>query len=280
MARDKVSAKCRSHFISTLLLMLAAGVSSAMAQTPADSIDGRTEALNAILPNYIDWQTAAMSGKLRMKKLPVSPSVRIFMRRNETISISVRASLLGEVGRIDIEGDTLLAVNKMKRVYCKESLAGIKYDYPDIIGDIQSLLLGRAVVLQSGELSEANADFFDFRSLPADSIHSEAAWSLTFPRGRSDEDEFGYEYRINSIGQTEKLTLELSTSDHELALALDYTYLDKGFDLDISFTRDFNKKFDALIEFNDIDWEANAPSPVSLNSRFTRVGIKQFISSF
>lgn len=184
------------------------------------------------------------------------------------------------MGRIDIEGDTLLAVNKMKRVYCKESLAGIKYDYPDIIGDIQSLLLGRAVALQSGELSEANADFFDFRSLPADSIHSEAAWSLTFPRGRSDEDEFGYEYRINSIGQTEKLTLELSTSDHELALALDYTYLDKGFDLDISFTRDFNKKFDALIEFNDIDWEANAPSPVSLNSRFTRVGIKQFISSF
>lgn len=140
MARDKVSAQCRSHFILTLLLMLAAGVSSAMAQTPADSIDGRTEALNAILPNYIDWQTAAMSGKLRMKKLPVSPSVGIFMRRNETISISVGASLLGEVGRIDIEGDTLLAVNKMKRVYCKESLAGIKYDYPDIIGDIQSLL--------------------------------------------------------------------------------------------------------------------------------------------
>ncbi|MDE7115002.1 MAG: DUF4292 domain-containing protein [Muribaculaceae bacterium] len=280
MPKDKASAPCRSNFIFTLLLMLAAGISSAMAQTPADSIDGRMEALNAILPAYNDWQTAALSGKLRMKKLPVSPAVRIFMRRNEAITISVRASLLGEVGRIDIEGATVLAVNKMKRVYCKESLAGIKYDYPDIIGDIQSLLLGRAVALQAGELSEANADFFDFRSLPADSIHSEAAWSLTFPRGRSEEDEFGYEYRINSLGQTENLTLELSTADHEIALSLDYTYPGKGFDLDISFTRDFDKKFEASVEFNDIDWEANAPSPVSLNSRYTRVGIKQFISSF
>ena len=204
------------------------------------------------------------------------------MRRNETISISVRGFFARRGGTHRHRGDTLLAVNKMKRVYCKESLAGIKYDYPDIIGDIQSLLLGRAVVLQSGELSRSQCRFLRFpdlfRQIP---YIPEAAWSLTFPRGRSDEDEFGYEYRINSIGQTEKLTLELShptTNSRSRSITLlTWTKVSTSTYL---FTRDFNKKFGALIEFNDIDWEANAPSPVSLNSRFTCVGIKQFISSF
>lgn len=122
----------------------------------------RSAALATILPAYTDWQTAEISGKLRMNKLPISPTIKIYMKKGEEISISVRASLLGEVGRIEIAGDSVIAVNKMKRVYCAESISGIKYDYPDLIADIQSLLLARAVVLRAGELSPLNADFLDF----------------------------------------------------------------------------------------------------------------------
>lgn len=269
----------------------------------------RSAALATILPAYTDWQTAEISGKLRMNKLPISPTIKIYMKKGEEISISVRASLLGEVGRIEIAGDSVIAVNKMKRVYCAESISGIKYDYPDLIADIQSLLLARAVVLRAGELSPLNADFLDFTPLSAASQSDPSAsnpkanqsapsaamqlsegtrgaarispsWLLSYPKGRTDDDEFGYEYRINAQGQTERLLVDLSTGDHDFSLALDYTYPSSGFDMNISFSSDGTKKFNALVDFDNVKWEAKAPAPLNLGSRYTRLGIKQFIKSF
>ena len=236
----------------------------------------RSAALATILPAYTDWQTAEISGKLRMNKLPISPTIKIYMKKGEEISISVRASLLGEVGRIEIAGDSVIAVNKMKRVYCTESISGIKYDYPDLIADIQSLLLARAVVLRAGELSPLNADFLDFTPLSSIS----PSWLLSYPKGRTEDDEFGYEYRINAQGQTERLLIDLSTGDHDFSLALDYTYPSSGFDMNISFSSDGSKKFNALVDFDNVKWEAKAPAPLNLGSRYTRLGIKQFIKSF
>lgn len=236
----------------------------------------RSAALATILPAYTDWQTAEISGKLRMNKLPISPTIKIYMKKGEEISISVRASLLGEVGRIEIAGDSVIAVNKMKRVYCAESISGIKYDYPDLIADIQSLLLARAVVLRAGELSPLNADFLDFTPLSAIS----PSWLLSYPKGRTEDDEFGYEYRINAQGQTERLLVDLSTGDHDFSLALDYTYPSSGFDMNISLSSDGSKKFNALVDFDNVKWEAKAPAPLNLGSRYTRLGIKQFIKSF
>lgn len=236
----------------------------------------RSAALATILPAYTDWQTAEISGKLRMNKLPISPTIKIYMKKGEEISISIRASLLGEVGRIEIAGDSVIAVNKMKRVYCAESISGIKYDYPDLIADIQSLLLARAVVLRAGELSPLNADFLDFTPLSSIS----PSWLLSYPKGRTEDDEFGYEYRINSQGQTERLLVDLSTGDHDFSLALDYTYPSSGFDMNISFSSDGSKKFNALVDFDNVKWDAKAPAPLNLGSRYTRLGIKQFIKSF
>lgn len=257
----------------------------------------RSAALATILPAYTDWQTAEISGKLRMNKLPISPTIKIYMKKREEISISVRASLLGEVGRIEIAGDSVIAVNKMKRVYCAESISGIKYDYPDLIADIQSLLLARAVVLRAGELSPLNADFLDFTPLSSTSQSDSSAsmllsegtrgaarispsWRLSYPKGRTEDDEFGYEYKINSQGQTERLLIDLSTSDHDFSLALDYTYPSSGFDMNISFSSDGSKKFSALVDFDNVKWDAKAPAPLNLGSRYTRLGIKQFIKSF
>lgn len=245
--------------------------------------DIRAEALRTIMPVYTDWQTAEVSGKLRMKKLPLSPTIKIFMKKNEEISISVRASLLGEVGRIEVAGDSIIAINKMKRVYCAESISAIKYDYPGIIADIQSLLLGRAVVLRAGELSPFNADFLDFTKLGddnADTVPGSGRWSLSFPKGRTGADEFGYEYHINADGLTERLKADLSTSDNELSLALDYTYPGNGFDLNISLDKDLSRIFEASVDFGPVKWEAAAPAPVNLGSRYTRLGIKQFLKSF
>lgn len=298
MQRNKVSAICRFNFILPLFMFFITSPSFFVSgQEVTDSIvhgglicneAARQDALAAILPNYNEWETAEISGKLRMKSLPLSPTVKISMKKSEEISISVRASFLGEVGRIEISGDSVIAVNKMKHVYCAESISGIKYDYPDIISDIQSILLGRAVVLRAGELSESTAELLDFARIieNTDSLQNYAengadmAWSLTFPKGRTESDEFGYTYRINDAGLVENLLVELSSADHELALDLAYYYSGKGYDLNITFNQDYKQKFDATIEFWETKWETSMPDPINLNSRYNRVGIKQFLRSF
>lgn len=261
--------------------------SAAITRSITDPV--RAAALETILPSYTDWQTAELSGKLRLKKLPVSPTLKIYMKRAEEISISVRVTLLGEVGRLEVNKDSIFAINKMKRVYCAESIAGVKYDYPDIIADVQSLLLGRVVVLNAGELTFENSEFMDFLELnSSENVQSAAggvqelmlpAWQLSYPKGRSETDEFSYEYRISPKGLTEKLSLLLSTADTDMAVALDYSYPGSGYDLNISYSKDNTKKFDAEVDFDAVKWGANPPSAINTN-KYSKVSIKQFLKSF
>lgn len=262
-------------------LFFTVSAAEAVATKPMDQI--RKEALDSILPHYSDWGSAELSGKLRLAKLPLSPTLRIYMKKGEQISISVRAPFIGEAGRIEIDKDSILAVNRMKRVYCAESIAGIQYDYPDIISDVQALLLGRVVVMNAGQLSARNADFLDFSEVAADGSEvsetfAAKAWNLDFPKGRSEADEFGYTYRINGAGLVESLRLFLESRD--LALSLDYQYPDKSRVLDISLEADGARKFSAEVEFNPVKWGATPPAPVKIDSRYRQVDIRAFIKSF
>lgn len=240
----------------------------------------RAEALDSILPHYSDWGTAELTGRLRIDKLPVAPTVKIFMRKGTEIDISVRAPFVGEAGRIVIAGDSVMAVNRLKHVYCVESIAGIEYEYPGLIADIQSLLLGRVVVFRAGQLSARNADFLDFSVTAADSaaVSPSGTWDLVFPKGRTDEDEFGYTYRVDTSGRIAMLRAELLT--HDIALQLDYEYTRKNTALSISFFRDYELKGEAAMEFGLPRWGAEPPAPVTLSDRYTQVGIRNFIKSF
>lgn len=274
-----------SVLASLLLIVVASGISSCSstakmakqqnAETYLSEIpDGpRARALRTILPTYTDWQTAELNGKIRMKGLPLSPSLKIYMTKKTAVTISVRAPILGEVGRIEIDGDSVLAINKMKNVYCRESIAGIKYEYPDAIADLQSLLLGRVVVVRSGELSVTNSDYMDF-------TETEQNWSLTYPKGRSEYDEFGYEYKVNREGRIDSFIVSMSTADRDLAAQIDYSYPGNNMNLDISATQDSEKKFSTEIDFDQPRYGVTMPSPAQLNSRAKRVGIKEFIKSF
>ena len=73
--------------------------------------------INDIIDSYMPWQSAEFSGKLKTDKLPVSPNVKIYMVRDSLLQISVRAPLLGEVGRLNLTHDEVLVVNKMKKIY-------------------------------------------------------------------------------------------------------------------------------------------------------------------
>lgn len=238
----------------------------------------RKEALGAILPNYREWNTAMLNGKLRLQGLPISPSIKIFMQKGQKISISVRASIMGEVARIDLSGDSILAVNKMKRTYCLESIGNLRYDYPGLINDIQSLLLGRVVILQVGELTADNSEALDYAA--GDPYDENSYWYLDFPKNRTETDDFTYRYTITSAGEISKMLVALAAGEHDYALNLDYKYSSRNRDMDITFCKDDTPKFSTRIAFDAVEWEAKPLSPIELTSKFTKLGIKDFIRSF
>lgn len=263
-----------SILFSTILIIL-----SLLGAAANGTAQVREEALDSILPKYSAWGTAELSAKLHAGGLPVTPTLKIYMKKGTDIDISVRAPFVGEVGRITLSGDSLLAVNKMKKVYALESISGIKYDYPDFTDYIQSFLLGRVVVLNAGELAARNADFMDFTEISSDSISADVKiWSLTFPKGRTDADEFGYEYRVNSKGHIESLLLDIA--QHDLSLKMDYTYPGDRREMNITLNKDFEKKFEVSLEFDQVKWGAKAPAPLNLNDKYRQVDIKQFLKSF
>lgn len=238
--------------------------------------DVRQSALETILPNYNDWTVAQLSGSLKLKGLPVTPSIKIYMEKGKKISISIRASFLGEVGRIDVAGDSILAVNKMKRTYCVQKFGNIKYDYPDIISDVQSLLLDRVVIPQAGELNQNNADFVDFNLIDS----GEIGWIIDFPKGLSSTTAMGMRYAINADGLISQLVGFMLTSEHESVLNLQYTYRSNGYDMAITFIKDEKPQFSTVVNFDPVQWEGNEPAPVQLNSRYKQMELKDFIRSF
>lgn len=241
--------------------------------TPAEDL------MNVVLPEYTSWKTAELTGKLRLESLPLTPTLKIFMRRDSLLSITVRAPFVGEVGRIQITRDSLLAINKMKKVYCSESLGDLRYEYPKFIGDLQSLLLGRIVVFKSGQLSQRNADFIDINVVEGDSLLIEnTRWSLTFPKNRTEYDEFGYEYQVCGNGRIASLCADVQSLD--VQLRMDFDYLNPKTDMTVTYIKEEEPKFMVSLLLDAPVWEAKVPTPVRINNKYRQVSISQFIKSF
>lgn len=240
--------------------------------------DVRQEALDSILPKYFNWGAAEISGKLRAPGLPVTPTLKFYLKKGEEIQISVRAPFVGEAGRISITGDTLIALNKMKGVYCKESIAGIKYDFPDLISDIQTFLLGRVLVFKAGELAARNADFIDIREMATEEGSDLKKWILSWPKGRTVTEDNGYEYRINSDARVESIMVEIG--EYDIFATATYTYKENGSEMKFNLLRDDEVKTDISIDFEPVKWGAQAPAPIRITDKYRQIGLKEFLKSF
>ncbi|MDE6144531.1 MAG: DUF4292 domain-containing protein, partial [Muribaculaceae bacterium] len=147
---DNLLLKGARHIL--MLVSLLASFVSAFAQTPLD--DERKEAVvDSITRGEIEWESLTLAGKFRMNGLPVSPSVRIYMKRDSVILMSLRAPFVGEVGRAEIADSMILVVNKMNKTYVEEPIEKALAYYPGGISDIQNLLLGQAFIPGHGVIS-------------------------------------------------------------------------------------------------------------------------------
>lgn len=259
-----------SSRILVMMCLAACAFTVSRAQEPADTVS-RKAVVDSIAARYDSWQTATISGKLRMEGLPVTPSVKIFMERDSSVIISLRAPLMGEVGRAEIYSDTLLVVNKMKKTFVKEPLSAAFAYYPGTLSDVQSILLGRPVIAGMGELVPEIAGAVDL--YPG----SDGQYSLV-PDDRHMPDGFNYGYLIDVTYRPVAL-LVLPLAKESTVVSVSYDYGEKGYDLSVVYeSPDRNKG--GTLELDYPVWEGSPIQPLKINGKYIQLNLSDFMKSF
>lgn len=235
------------------------------------TLSQKREVIDSLTLGWPDWQTAGINGKFKMAGLPVSPSVRIFMERGRSILLSLRAPLLGEVGRAEISDSVAIVVNKMAKIYVEEPLSKILSFYPGGISDIQDLLLGHMVFPGSGRLSTDIAGNIDIFTGDDGSVVVVPGAEMLLPG-------INYGYTVNP-SEGEMTLLAMPEGEEDTYGQLDYTFYENGCDLAFRFISP-KKNYRATLELEDPDWNARPIDPIRLNGKYSRVDIDKFMKSF
>lgn len=165
---------------------------------------------NAVVSSYGEWNMVSMPFQLRLE-LPEEKSIsgRATMFRDENVQLSFRAMGM-EVVYLYLSEDSVIAIDKINKLYIAEPLSEIVGATGITIGNIQDLLLGQAFKIGGERLTSSMRPQFE---LYADS----ANWSLMPMRNNASmrydlkfynadvleslniliaDNEFGFEYSI------------------------------------------------------------------------------------
>lgn len=219
-----------------------------------------------IIRSYQPWTSVEFNGKLRNDKLPISPTVKIYMIKDSLVQISLRAPFVGEVGRLELSSDELLIVNKMKKTYTRESASNLMQMYPGILSDIQSVFLARVTVFGTGQLDYSN---FGVVSVQPD---KEGGWILIPESSGLAGLTYGYVVGANSRTQV----LDALIKGY-LELEVAYTYNNRAMQMLIDLNLN-NKKIQTEFDFSSVKWGGTIMSPIKLDN-YLRLGIKDFLKS-
>lgn len=221
----------------------------------------------SVARTYKNWDKLSMNGRLRMKGLPISPGVKVYMERGSLIVISLRAPLMGEVGRVELTRDSVLMVNKMSKKYCAEDIRPYLGRLGADITNVQDLLLGRVFLLNAGTLSEGNAALVDVSTGASDT------WIFT-PKGQDPRAEYGF-----TLFQDGKMLMAAAfTTDQQNLATAEYGY--EGKDTQVDITLKYGKKEASIaLEFDAPDMKPNPIERVRINNKWEKVSIGEFIRS-
>lgn len=239
-------------------------------QTPL-SPEEKDDVVAAITESWEEWESVSISGKLKMDGLPLSPSVKIFMEKDSSIIVSLRAPLMGEVGRAEMTPDTLLVVNKMKKTYVKEALRSAFSGYTCSISDLQHILLGRVVIPGFGCLNEQSPDLVELYP------EADGEYSL-IPAEAAELENFNYGYLIDENARPEVL-LVMPVAAEGVSVTLTYGYLSRGYDITVNYMSP-SKSYTGMLELDSPDLNGSPVGLLNLNSRYTRLTLSQFMKSF
>lgn len=214
------------------------------------------KAASTIISNYSKpWEEISMQGKLSFDGLPIRPSVKFYMRRGESIILSARAPIFGEVARIELSPQSLTIINKHTKKYCTFDMSAYTAAYPSMVSDFQDVLLGEIVYPGFGRMTSELSDR-SYWSYEDDNM-------FILPEKQLQWHNMGYGFLIDT--SSFKLR-DLILFFHSTDLELDFNYLYgiegwtlglagilKGRDLEGSLQLSYPDYFPVPIDFTDID---------------------------
>lgn len=227
----------------------------------------KKEIVDSITSNYYDWETISMSGKLSSPRLPVTASLKVYMERDSLVLMAVSAPLVGEVARIEIDGERILAVNKMSNTYSSIAMEEIEPICPGGLTALQNLLLGRINILGEGELNRENADSLEI-------YLGEAGW-VVLPNQDLENAPYAYLYTVNETSyQLEKFLVLSETED--LSFDCAYEWTDKYLIVDMQCEGVVNG-LSATLRLNYPDEKTKEMKRMNINSKYKEVSPRRLL---
>lgn len=227
-------------------------------------------AADSIMSNYdSDWTDLSMQGKLSFDGLPMSVSVKIYMKRGESMILSARAPFLGEVARIEANQDSITFINKHTRCYNVQSFCGLDADPKAYLCDLQDILLGQVAFPGHGRLTSENAMMSQWIALPAPEV-------LIYPSAviQTPGTEYGF-VMDSAYWQLRSFVLMLRQTG--VVIETKYTYGDKGWTLGLEIELSPKKKMGGEIQLSYPDYEPTPLDFTAIGSKYRKVDFKQLM---
>lgn len=226
-------------------------------------------AADSIISGYPEeWQELSMQGKLSFDGLPVRPTVKIYMKRAESVIMSARAPILGEVARVEICPDSVTFINKHTRTYNSQPIGAFLREYPGGIADIQDILLGRMAFPGHGHLTRDLAFRSQWISIPDRGTLVYPEESLQLPMS-----DYGF---VTDSDDWRLTAFALSLPSASAFIETGYLYGDEGWTLQLKILLN-EKPLNGEVQLSYPDY---SPTPLQLTdagSRYRKVDFKQLL---
>lgn len=226
-------------------------------------------ATDSIISNYdSEWTDLSMQGKLTFDGLPMSVSVKVYMRRGESVILSARAPFLGEVARVEVSQDSITLINKHTRVYNVQPLQGLRVDRRVYISDLQDVLLGQVAFPGHGRLTQDNAILSRWIGLPTGE-------TLVYPGTELQTEGTEYGFVMDSeIWQLKQFVLMLKQTG--VVIETKYDYGSKGWTLGLEISLP-KKKMGGKVELSYPDYQCTPMEFTKIGDKYRKVDIKQLL---
>ena len=243
--------------------------------------ENEEESIDITYPDYENWETVGLQGKLKMKGLPLSPTLKFYMQRDSIVNISVRAPFIGEAGRLLLTPDSIMALNKMNKTYVSEKIGdlGIGKDSTQgmmnngsgikgrLIGNLQDLLLARFFLPGYDVMS---ADLDDLVE-----IYYEDDQFNVVPKGGAEIEGIKYGYVVDESFNPLMIVI-LPSQNQNLEIDVEYEYELKGYDIRMAM-QDGTSVKEIVMEMNEPEWGVDEPKEINLDKKYKRVSFEEFL---
>ncbi len=226
-------------------------------------------ATDTISANYdTEWNDLSMQGKLSFDGLPMSVSVKLYMKRGESIILSARAPIFGEVARVEICQDSIVFINKHTRTYNVQPISGLNVDTKAYLSDLQDILLGQVAFPGHGRLTPLIASQSQWIDLPTDD-------ALIYPSVDLQVEGTEYGFVMDSLcWELKSFVLMLSKSG--VVVETNYLYGDKGWTLGIEINLP-KKKLGGEAQLSYPDYNPTPLEFTTLGPKYRKVDFKELM---